>query len=751
MPLLWIEPLPRRVSKGELLRWVAEAGGLEGKRVGRIELTGNRGTLEVPDGWETRLVKALDGQRFGERRVRVWTSDGTAVTPSLEDHFQRLARLLEVEAGAESRQAAERARRFAGAQAEKTGNSMVDLIITDEDTGLGGRFLVQLIKRSRSPLPWTRLDTGSPVVLTPEASRGHAGYRGVVYQRDERSLRIALTCEPEDLSSHDTWRLDLSSDEVAVQRQRAALERARTATGERLAQLRAVLLGQRPPQFANADQAIDPEEAVDEPGQSPRDHPGSPRFHGVRSGAVPFFHSLGLNAAQRAAVRFALGARDVALIHGPPGTGKTRTVVELICQAADRGAKILACAPSNLAVDNLFERLLAAGRRAVRLGHPARVLPELRRHTLDLLVDEHPDVRLARKLVKDAWALFRRAERFTRARPVLGARQEMRQEARSLLADARRMEAQAVDQILDRAEVLCATTTGLDSELLGPRRFDLAVIDEASQSTEPGCWIPLLRAERVVLAGDHCQLPPTVVSDQAAAEGFGVSLFERLMSLYGTAIARQLTVQYRMHQAIMDFPSRELYGGVLEADESVRQHRLCDLPALADNELTQSPLEFLDTAGAGFDEKVEADGESRANPQEAELVVRRVQALLAAGLSAGDLAVITPYAAQVRLLRSRLPIAGLEIDSVDGFQGREKEAVVISLVRSNPQGEIGFLRDIRRLNVALTRARRKLVVIGDSATLAAHPFYERMIDYFQNAGAYRTVWEEGLPGTPTGS
>jgi ATP-dependent RNA/DNA helicase IGHMBP2 len=278
--------------------------------------------------------------------------------------------------------------------------------------------------------------------------------------------------------------------------------------------------------------------------------------------------------------------------------------------------------------------------------------------------------------------------------------------------------------------------------LLGARRFDLGVIDEACQSTEPGCWIPLLRSDRVILAGDHCQLPPTVVSSEAAAEGFGVSLFERLMTQHGPAIARQLTVQYRMHQAIMDFPSREFYGATLQADPTVCGHLLADLPGVTATPSTQSPVEFIDTAGASFDEEVEPDGESRRNQQEAALVCRKVQGLLDGGVAAGDIAVIAPYAAQVRLLREQLSAPGLEIDSVDGFQGREKEAVVISLVRSNPQGEIGFLQDVRRMNVALTRARRKLLVIGDSATLSGHPFYRRMIEYFDALGVYQTVWEE---------
>jgi ATP-dependent RNA/DNA helicase IGHMBP2 len=710
MILLHLESLARQVTKSDLLAFFHLVGGLEQRCVGRIDLRAGEAVIEVPDGWQTRLVKALDGQALGGRRVRVWAES----PPDSEDpsgrHFERLTRLLDLESRAEAQETAERGRRLSPADAERTGISLVDLVVTDEDTGLGGRYLVQLAKRKRSPLPWTRLGVGSPVVLSPDTGKDITGHRGVVCERAEESLRVALGSMFDDLAEHETWRLDLSSDEVAVQRQRAALQRARQARAERLAELRNVLLGQRLPEFD-------------------------------REQDEPVLHA-GLNEAQQEAVRFALAARDVALIHGPPGTGKTTTVVELIRRAVRHGEKVLACAPSNLAVDNVFERLLAAGERAVRLGHPARVTADLRAHTLDLLVEGHPDVRLARKLVKEAMGLFRQAGRHTRAKPLPGARQETRQEARSLLADARRLEAQAVEHILDTTDVLCATTTALDSELLGTRRFQLGVIDEACQSTEPGCWVPLQRCDRVVLAGDHCQLPPTVVSQEAAAEGLGVSLFERLVALHGRVIARQLTVQYRMHQAIMDFASREFYEAKLQADPAVRGHLLADLPGVAATRSTRSPVEFIDTAGASFDEEVEPDGESRLNRQEAALVCRKVQGLLDCGVAAGDIAIITPYAAQVRLLREQLSVPGLEIDSVDGFQGREKEAVAISLVRSNPQGEIGFLQDMRRMNVAMTRARRKLLVVGDSATLSGHPFYRRMIESFDASGAYRTVWEE---------
>ena len=427
MALIYLEPLPRRASKADILALLDNAGGLDRRRVGRIELRGAQAVVEVPDGWDARLVRLLDGQTLGDRRVRAWAGGQPSVIHGEEDHFQRLARLLDLESRAETQRAAEQARRLSPQEAQESGNTLVDLVIADEQAGLGGRYIVQLGKRGRPSLPWTRLNVGSPVVLSPNAAKVNQSHRGVVCERSERSISVALDRLPEDFGEHEAWRLDLSFDEAAVQRQRIALQQAGQARGDRFAILRDVLIGVRQPEFG-LDPTVRPLDAS-------------------------------LNAVQREAVQFAFSARDVGLIHGPPGTGKTRVAVEVIRQAVRRGRRVLACAPSNLAVDNVFERLLDFGERAVRLGHPARVLPELRAHTLDLLVERHPDVQLARKFVKQALALFREAARYTRAAPKPGQRRQLREDAKSLLADARRMEMQAVESILGSASVLCATTT----------------------------------------------------------------------------------------------------------------------------------------------------------------------------------------------------------------------------------------------------------------------------------------------------
>ena len=681
--LLHLEALPPRTTPGTIIRLLEQVGGLERRGVGAIELRGRTATVEVPPQHAARLVKLLDGANLANQYLRAWV-EGAGEGGDAADHFRRLLRLLDSEGRAEAEQVLAHARELSGADAEASGNSLVGLVVREEHPGLGGRCLVTLTRRNAAlPLPWTRLGVGAPVVLSEERVPS-SGWRGVVSDRNAQAIQIALAEPPEASRQPAAFRADLSSDEVARQRQRAVLERARTAHGDRLSELRRVLLGERLPAF-RPEQPLRP---LDE----------------------------SLNPSQLEAVRFALSAADVAIVHGPPGTGKTTAIVELIRQSVLRGEKVLACRraiwPWTISWNVCWPRARTRCVSAI-----PRVLPALRAHTLDLLVEEHPDVKLAQRLSRQAQTLRERATRFTRAKPAPGSKREMYAEAKRLLEDARRLETQIVQHVLDSASVVCMTNTALDSELLGQRCFDLAVIDEACQATEPGCWIPLARSARLVLAGDHCQLPPTVISVEAQRQGLAVSLFERLMALHGPLLARRLEIQYRMHEQIMQFSSQEFYESSLQADESVRSHRLCDLPGVTEDEATRSPLQFIDTAGAGYDEMREPDGESRLNPQEAGLVRDQVQALLDSGVAPADVAVITPYAAQVRLLREQLEATGVEIDTVDGFQGREKEAVVISLVRANPRGEIGFLADTRRMNVAVTRARRKLIVIGDGATV----------------------------------
>jgi len=613
--------------------------------------------------------------------------------------FKELKALLDLETAAEKERFLKILALQSPQQREARGSCLTGLTVDDEYPGLGGRFILVLRKITRSALPWTKLDAGDPVILSgkPEGEPWNA--RAVVVERQSHAIHVAFEEPTPDLEDAGPLQLDLSFDESTRRKERQALDSVMLAKGNRLAELRDIFLGRRAPMEEKWEQEL----RIQTP----------------------------LNDTQRSAVQKALDAKDIAIVHGPPGTGKTTTLVEIIRHSIQPEGKILVTASSNLGVDNLLEKLINTGIKAVRLGHPARVMESLRPYSLDYKAEKHEDARLARKMMKEAATLFQQARRYTRAAPAKGSKQALWSEAKALMADARKLETRAVERVLDEADVICATTTGLDPFMLGSRRFSLVVLDEAGQCTEPNAWIPLQRADKLICGGDHCQLPPTVLSLDAAKQGLGMSLMERLVLLHGTTITTRLDVQYRMNTAIMNFSSQEFYEGALIAADAVKDRSLPGEP----------PLLWIDTAGAGFEEEAEQESGSRFNPKEAAIILYCVQKLFEQGITPEQVAVITPYAAQARYLRSQLADSGIEIDTIDGFQGREKDVVLISLVRSNEDQEVGFLKETRRLNVALTRARRHMTVIGDSATLSVHPFLQRLLQYFESEQAYHSVWE----------
>jgi superfamily I DNA and/or RNA helicase len=633
--------------------------------------------------------------------------------PSVTDFFAKMNQLLALEAKAEQEQALTEFKGN-GYGVETSGNVIRSLVIRDEEIGIGGHTILTLAKKNENlHLPWTRLRGGTPVLLTEEdnnnGKKQKNNWRGVVSRIQKDQIQVTIQNWPDEGHDFPLYSLEKSGDEVSRQRMQKAMDTAAAAHSTRLADLRDILLDIYSPCYRTT------------------------------SYFEPF--NPNLNDSQKEAVRFALSAEDLAILHGPPGTGKTTTLVELIHQLAYRDQRILAVAPSNMGVDNLLSQLLECGEKALRLGHPARVLPGNRSVSLDEQVENHPDMKLVQRLNREARQLLDQAARFTRAKPEPGMRSDLRSEAREMFAEARRLEKQILNRVLDQATIVCATTTGLDPQLMEHQHFDWCIIDEASQGVEPAAWIPLQYADRVVLAGDPYQLPPTVISQKAAEKGLNISMMERLMGQLGKQVSRKLTIQYRMHDDIMGFSSKEFYENELMSDLSVARYLLCDLPGVKATDLTSVPVHYIDTAGASYDEENDPEGESKYNLEEVNLVVKQVEGLLAAGVNLADIAIITPYSAQVRSLREKLTDETLEIDSVDGFQGREKEAVIVSMVRSNPENEIGFLEDIRRMNVAMTRARRKLIVIGDSATITVHPFYQRLVTHFESIGAYHSVWE----------
>lgn len=459
------------------------------------------------------------------------------------------------------------------------------------------------------------------------------------------------------------------------------------------------------------------------------------------------WHDAHLNTQQQRAVTNALGAEHLAWIHGPPGTGKTRTLVELAHQLVQDKQTILATAASNMAVDNLATRLAQAGIKVVRLGHPARVHDDAEALTLDAQLAQMDLYALAQQWLNEANDIRRKLKvRRERGNLPYDQRRQLRQQAKQLTRDARNHIRKLQQGIIERAQVVCATATGVDSALLKDHTFDCVIIDEATQMVDPIFLIPAAKAPKLIMAGDPHQLPPTIMDPIAAKQGLEETVFERLVDLYPDE-GVMLEVQHRMHKEIMHFPSISKYDGRLQAAQSNAEHTLVDL-GVVDDPLRPTPLTLIDTAGKGWQERLDEENPSLSNPEQANRTAAEVRRLISRGLAPQHIAVITPYAAQARLLRQLLSASckdGLEVSTIDSFQGREQEAVIVDMVRSNDRAELGFLKDTRRMNVALSRAKRFLLVLADSATLGGHPYYEQFLEAVQEVGTWSSAWADDAP------
>lgn len=454
-----------------------------------------------------------------------------------------------------------------------------------------------------------------------------------------------------------------------------------------------------------------------------------------------------LNDSQNEALNRVLQANDLAIVHGPPGTGKTTTLVQSILEVLKAESQILVCAPSNAAVDLLVEKLSEKDVDVLRIGHPARVTERILNTTLDARIARHEsfkDLKFIRRQEEDYRKLARKYKRnFGPAE---------RQQRNLLFAEAKKLREEGdhlafyiSNDILTKAQVIASTLVGANNQVLRGLKFKTVFIDEAAQALEPASWIPILKAERVIFAGDHHQLPPTIKSYEAAKQGLEITLFEKAIEHNSADV--MLREQYRMNFVIMDFSSRYFYHNQLIANEKVANWKMFP---------EDLPLEFIDTAGCGFFEQVDTETLSSFNPEESQLVIKHLSLYLAdleynnSLDPVQDLGIISPYKAQTTLLQETIFSDSrftdsikekMSINTVDSFQGQERDIIYISLVRSNENGEIGFLSDIRRMNVAMTRARKKLVIFGDSATIGQHPFYNALLDYVNETGAYRSAYE----------
>lgn len=731
-----------------------------------------------------------------------------ATPEQLEAFFDRQRQLLAQERQAEIDQTSLLLSNCSAKLLEKKGLALLGLGVVNVNIGLGGKSLVELERPSAhhsSPLfpPHTfrpgdlaRIDDASTTSKkaskskTPAAaSKENFGVEGVVYKVSNSRIIIAVD------ASRPGTNEDLDIPEHCI-----VVKLANTVTYDRMDQaverMSKIMLGIAGPsgntQAPNALQRV-------LFGQSSPSRPDD-------IGTIQFFNSEGLNESQKRAVKLALAAPEIALIHGPPGTGKTHTLVEVILQLVARNKSCLVCGASNLAVDNLLERLVPHKIPLIRVGHPARVLNDLHDATLDSQAERSDQAQLVNDIKKEINDLMNTLSGGGKGKKPRGAeRKKMYDEVKELRKEYRKREGTIVSRVVDGAKIVLATCHGAGGRQLFNRAFDVVIVDEAAQALEAVCWIPILKASKLILAGDPLQLPPTVLStkekksatvkaqapaktmarakatkpksqkaepepakevdessedERTGAEGYmqdtgrprtsitklgllippkslEVTLFDRMEVMWGPEIKQMLDVQYRMNTRICAFPSATLYSSKLTSDPSVANRLLTDRDPTNDaaQDTLGHPIVFFDTAGCEFFERVDGgdnegksttlnDEGSKCNVNEVEIVKQWVNDLVNYGIPPQEIAIITPYQAQVSLLSAALTsIPGLEIGTVDGVQGREKDAVVISLVRSNDKREVGFLKEKRRLNVAMTRARKQLCIVGDSSTIRHGSLY----------------------------
>ncbi len=488
--------------------------------------------------------------------------------------------------------------------------------------------------------------------------------------------------------------VQLYFDDTSYKTMFAALREVAEAKGNRTARLREVLLGKAP---------------------ALRRETGPVRF--------PW-----LNASQEKAVNQVLCAKEVAVVHGPPGTGKTTTLVEAVYETLHRENQVMVSAQSNTAVDWIAEKLVDRGIPVLRIGNPTRVNDKMLAFTYERRFEAHsdyPELWQIRKTIREMTGRLRKSGREDRER--------LHNQLTKLRVRATGLEIRIDTELFTEARVIACTLVGAASRVLERKRFSSLFIDEAAQAIEAACWIAISRADRVILAGDHCQLPPTIKCIEAARGGLGRTLLEKVV-LHKPETVSLLKIQYRMHEDIMRFPSRWFYHDELEAAPEVKYRGILDF---------DTPASWIDTSELDLQEKAVAEGTGRLNTGEAELLVRElknymerigIRRILEEHI---DFGVISPYRAQVHYLRHLLkkepffrPCRRLiTVHTVDGFQGQERDVIMISLVRANEIGQIGFLRDLRRMNVAITRARMKLLILGEAVTLTRHPFYRELYEY----------------------
>ncbi len=635
------------------------------------------------------------------------------------DRLKKIKELLLIEREEDYFQYREQFLRASIEERKKNGATWFPIQILSNELGYADYVHLEIERNNCLDMPH-QFSAGKNVTLfSNKQSDEVQELTGTIKQSNKNKMKLIMhTDELPDWCYDGKLGVNIQFDDNSYIEMQKALDEVIGAKHNRVAELREIIEGNEPPTFEKIDDTI----------------------------VIPQ-----LNFSQNRAVRHILSANDIAVVHGPPGTGKTTTIVQAIRLVLQTEKQVLVCAPTNTAVDLLTEKLIEQGINVLRVGHPARVSEDLLKSTIDGQIQTHENYKDIKSLRRNAEEYFKMASKYKRAmgRDDYKQRTLYYTEARNCIKESRLLEDYIVNSLFENAQVICCTPVTSNNKALVKKRFNTLFFDEASQALEAISWIPLLKCNRVIFSGDHFQLPPVVKSAKAKQEGLDKTMLDRCTQI--DTISTLLNRQYRMHQHIMQFSNAYFYNNALEADATVKD-TLLSLNEEID--ILHIPVELVDTAGCSFDEIQNLETLSLSNKGEADLIFKHLELLLQQYQHVGettklDIGIISPYKEQRELLKENLQsfdysqylVNELDVKTIDGFQGEERDVIYISLVRSNPNSEIGFLSDIRRMNVALTRAKKKLVVIMDTATIGNHPFYKKFIDYCETNNFYKSAWE----------
>lgn len=630
------------------------------------------------------------------------------------DYFKKLLDLLKMERQEDMQSYARITESSSVSERRTNGISWYPIAIRGSEMSRGDYLTVEVERTTHQDIPH-QLRFGMPAALFSNHDAKTDRVDGIISYQGNNQLKITLnTDELPEWSRNGKLGIDLLFDDASYDEMLSALKIASAINDkEEGAALVKILTGQRSPTFQQENILV---------------------------------NNNRLNKSQLAAVQKILAANELAIVHGPPGTGKTTTLVQAIKELIKQDNKqVLVVAPSNTAVDLLSEKLSEEGLNVLRVGNPVRVSERLVSLTLDSKMAAHSRMKEMKNLKKQANEFRNMAHKYKRnfGKSEREQRKALFDEAHRIMKEIGNTEQYIMDDLISKAQVITATLVGSNHYTVRKLKYHTVVMDEAGQSLEPAAWIPILKAQKLVLAGDHFQLSPTVKSNAAAKNGLNITLLEKTVALHPEAVVL-LEEQYRMNKAIMGYSSKVFYKNALKAHKSVADHILFE---------GDLPLEFIDTAGCGFEEKL--DSTSTTNPDEAAFLFKHLTELVIQlntyypPKKFPTIAVISPYKQQIQVLKEQLVhcpelvLHGdkISVNTIDSFQGQERDIVYISMTRSNAQGNIGFLSDIRRMNVAMTRARKKLVIIGDSSTLSQLPFYYDFISYAELVKGYRSAWD----------